>query len=124
MSGQYDWAHKALVDEWKTRRLMMIGKIEIYGAFDDLIEIEGVLAEEFNCYGAAALVALSDGTLLRVNYSDEGVWKIERVRSGSAELVSHTTGDPTGDYTDRLTLMGDFAWALIANEDESMVVYP
>jgi hypothetical protein len=65
--------------------------IKIYGASDDLIEIEGDIQEEFNVYlrdeHDSRILAVSDGTLLRINYDADGIWRLTRLISGSAEFV-------------------------------------
>jgi len=55
----------------------MSSKIEgtmVTGASDDLIEIEGELYEEFNSFDCKdGVMALSDGTLLKVDYDEDGI---------------------------------------------------
>lgn len=62
-------------------------KVEIYGAGDDLIEIEGDIREEFDSYqpanGYTCYVAISDGTLLSVNYDDDGFWRLHILVKGA-----------------------------------------
>ena len=52
----------------------------VYGASDDLVEFEGVLTDEFECYnGWFGKVVDSSGefVLLHVTYGDDGVeWKL------------------------------------------------
>lgn len=59
---------------------------KIYGASDDLIEFEGDLRGEASGGSQqGALVALSDGTILLVNYGKPvlgGVWAITVLRKG------------------------------------------
>ena len=50
----------------------------ITGASDDLIEIEGELCEEFNSIDCKdGVMALSDGTLLKVDYDEDGIWRFK-----------------------------------------------
>jgi len=93
--------------------------ITIYGASDDLIEVEGAGSEEFTYqergYGQASgdLLAFSDGTVLRIVYSDAGIWRITPVASGAATLTIEQA--PEGDennYSDRATLTGDISWVV------------
>lgn len=57
---------------------------KVYGASDDLVEIEGEFLGEVNSYDdeTGVLLVLSDGTLLKVLYGDEGIWKITLVKNG------------------------------------------
>jgi hypothetical protein len=82
--------------------------ITIYGASDDLIEVEGDIREEFNWIpdgDETRLIAVSDGTLLRVRYDDDGIWRLSRVASGSAKFQK-IEGDAEKDTPDRVTLSG------------------
>jgi hypothetical protein len=97
--------------------------ITVYGASDDLIEIEGAIREEFSAIDAAPghLLAFSDGTVLSVRYGREGLWRIAPVCRGAASLnIRQTSADDPDGYTDRATLSmpdGDaFRWAVFATE--------
>ena len=65
-----------------------MSKITVYGASDDLIEIEGDISEEFNYpYNAddkGVLLAFSDGTLARIKYDSGGMWRITPHARGTA----------------------------------------
>jgi hypothetical protein len=64
--------------------------IEIYGSSDDLVEIEGGIDEEFPADGAGPhYLAFSDGTLLSIDYGREGIWRINRLATGSADYWPH-----------------------------------
>jgi hypothetical protein len=87
--------------------------ITIYGASDDLIEVDGDISEEFpwqkRGYGQPSgdLLAFSDGTILRIEFTDSGVWRITPVVRGAADLTIEQA--PEGDednYTDKATLSG------------------
>jgi hypothetical protein len=93
--------------------------IEVYGASDDLIEVEGDIREEFNLAGDEGnLLAFSDGTILRIAYGDQGVWRISTVKQGMA--VVDIAQAPEGDednYSDRatLTLEDDFHFGWVVH---------
>lgn len=94
-----------------------MSQVTIYGASDDLIEIEGDLNEEFNpSYdGDGMLLAFGDGTVLDVRYDDGGIWRITQRIAGSATFEKDE--NPASDeerYSDRVTLTGDLRWALAA----------
>lgn len=86
----------------------------ITGANDDLIEIGGpTIREEFtyqNDDDKGDLVSLSDGTVLRIVFSEVGVWRITTVAQGSASLtIEQTTED---GLTDVATVVGEVRWVV------------
>ncbi len=91
--------------------------ITITGASDDIILIKGDIDEEFdyslNNHGA--LLAFSDGTLLRIVYNREGLWRITPVVLGTTEYrhTPATVGDDT-NYSDTVTLTGPVRWVATA----------
>jgi hypothetical protein len=98
---------------------MEIEEVIIYGASDDLIEIEGSLREEFNYYGEGkTILAFSDGTVLSVLYDDDGIWKIRRVAVGKAEYSNKEAVNPDSDeYSDKVTLKGgNIQWVVYGRE--------
>jgi len=81
--------------------------VVIYGASDDMIEIEGALREEFDGGDDLAYLAFSDGTVLSVQYADDGCWRINRVATGTAIYSKTEAVESDGDdYSDRVTLSG------------------
>lgn len=95
----------------------MNGTLIIYGASDDLIEIEGDVREEFDVYKAGPQhVACSDGSLVRIEYTNKGCWEVRVVKLGNgtnAQTVPHDN-DVTS-YTDCLTLTASarFKWVTL-----------
>lgn len=94
-------------------------EIVIYGASDDLIEIESTSfgAEEFNVMldypEDVVLLAISDGTVLRVRYDEDGVWRFNPVVVGSA-TVTNEQGYDDDRHSDRVTLTGDdLRWVVL-----------
>lgn len=72
----------------------------ITGASDDLIEISGELCEEFgacDCYDGR--MAFSDGTLLKVEYDQDGIWRFKPIFKGSLyeKKIEGSVGDDTND---------------------------
>lgn len=84
--------------------------LTVYGASDDLVEVEGDVREEFNPGDGPSYLAVSDGTVLRITY--DGQWHISCVAVGTAEythdVATAEDGDPREDgspcYSDRVTL--------------------
>lgn len=98
--------------------------VYVYGASDDLIEIEGSLVEEFNYPGLVGdppyYLAFSDGTLLKITY--DGEWNIKVVegqayvypvnhRDDSRRLVADWP-DEIPDYSDVAVLHSDVTWVV------------
>ena len=94
--------------------------ITIYGASDDLVVVEGDLLEEFSFYpqdDEARLIGISDGTLLRVRYDEDGVWRLTLVHQGTAEMEKQEApADDQDNYSDRVTLTGDIEWVVFGTE--------
>ena len=95
--------------------------ITIYGASDDLIEVEGDISEEFSSLGDDKnLLAFSDGTLLEVTYTQAGIWRINTLTLcvGTTYEKDEATADEgkredgTPAYSDRVTLTGFIAWVV------------
>lgn len=80
--------------------------VTVYGASDDLIEVEGAIREEFYNPqdGSLAYLAFSDGTVLSVRYGDEGIWRINRVYEAAATYTKQEGTDESSDYSDRVSL--------------------
>lgn len=103
-----------------------MASVEIYGSSDDLIELEGDVEEEFTAlrFGQddakeGGILAFSDGTALQIEYSIEGVWRINRLASGSASYdKDEDPGDDENRYSDRVTLTGDIAWCVLGTRIE------
>lgn len=86
--------------------------ITVSGASDDLIEIDGDIVEEFGHFSDnPALLAFSDGTVLRVVHDEDGIWRLTPVSTGSATLT-HTFGKDDREHTDKVTLDGDVRWVV------------
>jgi hypothetical protein len=89
--------------------------ITIYGASDDLIEVEGDIREEFNVYpenDTRYLIAISDGTLLKMWYDDDGIWRILRL-SGNVDRFTKVEGDVVRDTVDIVTISGTIDWLVL-----------
>jgi hypothetical protein len=97
-------------------------EIVIYGASDDLIEIEATAFadEEFGVYPAdgsdTLLLAVSDGSVFRVRYDEDGIWRFTPSVVGSAS-VDIEYGKDDRRHSDRVTLTGDnLRWVVLATE--------
>jgi len=79
--------------------------IRIYGASDDLVEIEGskYQEDEIGCYEADVRIWFEDGTVIRVGYPKEcgAIWWIVNEEVGSASQWVHACYDEDADiYSD------------------------
>jgi hypothetical protein len=88
--------------------------VRVWGASDDLIEVDGALCEEFGAFDEeeGVVLAFSDGTVLHVRYDSEGCWRVGRLVAGAAAFEHTPATGPDDDYTDRVTLTGDIAWCV------------
>lgn len=88
--------------------------IRVYGASDDLIEIDGDIREEFGLSNddVPAFIGFSDGTVLRVDYN--GLWQIRLICEGAASYTkTFEATDPDADkYSDEVTLDGEILWCI------------
>lgn len=96
-----------------------MSQITIYGASDDLIEVDGDIREEFSGMDASEdepfMVAVSDGTLLSIAYGvGGGFWRIHVLRPGTAAVTKvEATDDDSDAYSDRVTLDGEIDWVCV-----------
>lgn len=98
-------------------------KTVIYGASDDLLEIEGQLSEELNpSSDKKNLLALSDGTLLEIWYDDDGIWRIRSLAKGACEQ-RFTQGSVDKDEPDRLELVGNLKWCMLGERGQYNPVF-
>jgi hypothetical protein len=93
----------------------------ITGSSDDLIEIDGDLSEEFYSPDGGRsegdLLACSDGTVLRISYTQDGIWRITPVVQGSAILtIEQAPEDDEDHYTDTATLDGPVRWVVCGTQ--------
>ena len=97
--------------------------LTIYGASDDLVEIEGDINEEFYFPSGddTAYLALSNGAVLEVRYTNDGFWRFALLvppipGSGIVEIVQGTNVDT--DYTDKVTVTTPWTvqWALMGTD--------
>ena len=97
---------------------------KVYGSSDDLIEFEGDVSGEVECYGTddrerGVLVILSDGTLFEVKYGKFGraIWGILVVHKGS--LLTDVTPYPNEEkdsYSDIAHFAEGLKWAYAATK--------
>lgn len=79
--------------------------VRIYGASDDLVEIENskYKEDEIGCYNHDVLMEFTDGTIIRVGYSKPkiAVWYIKYEKRGTADSVLTVCNDEEAEiYSD------------------------
>lgn len=86
----------------------------VYGASDDLIELEGDIYEEFYVLGEEEenYLAFSNGTVLRVDYDKDGVWRIRPMTNLAAVTIDMAPADDESNYSDRATLHEPATWVV------------
>jgi hypothetical protein len=88
----------------------------ITGASDDLIEIEGELCEEFNAYNCSdGTMAFSDGTLLDVEYDNDGIWRF-RVKYKGSLYDRKVEGSVSDDTNDEIYFKPGLKWCVFSSE--------
>lgn len=91
--------------------------VTVYGASDDLIEIEGDIRAEFDIDRGGKLFAFSDGTIIQIEWTSFGVWRITPLTKGTGELTIVTAPiDDDDNRTDRATLDADIRWVMRGSE--------
>lgn len=102
---------------------------KVYGASDDLIEVEGDVRGEVACYGAVdeegpgVLLVFSDGTVLAVKYGKPagGIWEVKVVHKGALLVGIEECDDEDADpYSDVATFRDGVRWAYAATEWEKV----
>lgn len=95
--------------------------VKVYGASDDLIEIEGDISEEFQAYGDDdQFLSFSNGEVWRVKYTNEGIWRFTPVCSvGDSVYEFQATEDDEDNYSD-IVIVGPtsepIAWVVLGNQ--------
>jgi hypothetical protein len=84
---------------------------KVYGASDDLIELEGFLSHEIDCFNKVATLVFDDGTKAKIKYGKKyegksiGVWQIEVISKGTGFVELQECFDEDDKiYSDVLTL--------------------
>ena len=88
--------------------------ITIYGASDDMVEVEGEISEEFNPrkFDEPSYITTSDGTFLRITY--DGLWNITVLKAGEGTHIEHRKAtDEENDYSDRVTLKNNAGFEFV-----------
>ena len=77
---------------------------KVYGCSDDLIELDGDIYDEVDCWNGTAELRFNDGTLLCIKYGKDdhgGVWDIQVIEKGSLfDRKEECTDEDADVYSD------------------------
>lgn len=103
--------------------------IKVYGASDDLIEVEGDVSEEFTPKRAeqdneSNYLAFSNGVVLEIEYTRSGRWSIRPIKGGTRVTIEFSTDDDGTDedryaYSDKATIEETVSWVVFGSRIES-----
>lgn len=92
---------------------------QIYGASDDLVELEGDLSEEFSGGEKPCLLIFSDGTVLTIKYGKEhlAVWAITLITQGKLfKRIEYCTDGDAERYSDTAHFCDGLEWVYFVRE--------
>lgn len=91
--------------------------LRIYGASDDLLELEGDITEEIYVPDdKVTYLACSDGTLISVRYDEDGIWRLQRVYTGDSMLIKEE-GSVERDTPDVIVLSNaTIKWVVVGEK--------
>lgn len=90
----------------------MTATTTVEGYSDDLVEIEGAIREEFDSWDTATLLEFDNGVKLRVEYGDDGVWRIRSLADSPHVVITKAEDRPGwagadgAVYSDLATITG------------------
>lgn len=88
--------------------------IVISGHSDDLIEVDGDLSKEFDYLpdeeNDVHFLSFSDGTLLSIQYTKDGFWRLHVKQEGKSTCTKVEGTDVDENYSDKITLVGNIEW--------------
>lgn len=99
----------------------------LYGASDDLVELDGGISEEFQARSddGGQVLGFSNGVLLALDYDDDGIWRISPVVGTRGDFTIDQAIASEGDdrpvevngkiievpaYSDYALIEGEVAW--------------
>lgn len=100
--------------------------VKVYGASDDLVEVEGDIREEFYALGEfdngeakdGGYLAFSNGAVFRIEYTNQGVWRITPTvayPAGHDFRVIQTPADDEDNYSDILEMEDTIEWVVFGS---------
>lgn len=92
---------------------------QLYGASDDLVELEGDLSEEFSGGEKPCLLIFSDGTVLTIKYGKEhlAVWTITLIEQGDLfGRIEYCSDEDAERYSDIAHFKDGLGWVYFLRE--------
>ena len=92
---------------------------EVYGFSDDLIELDGDIAEECSGGEKPILLIFSDGTILTIRYGKEhlAVWAITLIEQGDLfKNVVYCSDEDAERYSDTANFKDGLKWVYFIRE--------
>jgi hypothetical protein len=87
---------------------------KMFGYSDDNVELEGDISDELGAYDVVSNFVLSDGTRGTIEYTKEGVWRINILEQGNVKVnIIHPTQeeiDNDTNYSDQAIFTGRIEW--------------
>ena len=114
-SGNKGNSSRLHLTPWLSEGREKVATLKIYGASDDLIEVEGEIHEEFSPLAdEPSLLAFSDGTLLQIQYGagNKAFWRLQPLIYGAASYSKVEATDEDENYSDIVTLEGEIKWVV------------
>lgn len=96
---------------------------KVYGASDDLVEVEGDVTGAVDFYGNdddnGVLLSFSDGTLLTVKYGQK--WEVRLIHGGELfEKIEQCPDEDEDNYSDIAYFKDGLKWAYAGKEWEKV----
>ncbi len=94
---------------------------KVTGASDDLIELDGDIYEEFNWYAGDSdddehrFLAFSDGTVLSVQYDQDGIWRFNSIYKGTL-YDKKIDGEAEKDTPDIIHFKDGLKWVVFGKD--------
>jgi hypothetical protein len=93
-----------------------LGMLKVTGSSDDIVEFEGDLSDElYPGNNDENYLAFSDGTVLFVEYDDDGIWRFKTIYKGSL-FDKKEEGSRTNDENDTVYFLDGIKWVLLGNQ--------
>lgn len=95
--------------------------VKVYGVSDDLVEIEGssYWEDEIGCYDKDVRIWFCDGTVIRIRYTDGGIWRIEVEAHGTEKhRLDVCSGEDEDDYSDVFYIDAEIASHAVIDKEE------
>lgn len=92
--------------------------IKVYGASDDLVEIEGDIKEEFGAFNCKGYLMFSNGVLLTIEYGDMGIWRIECLvdPNNFVEIEKCPLNDEDDSYSDIANIKDNIKFVIFSTD--------